>query len=129
MTRWTELAHCPLSRCVSCKVLQLDKASAPHNTSCACGVRSVLSSSRMNSTKPQVGIAAAAVAFPPQRISSREVAQAESIDPAAVASLGIEEVPVCDEETASSLALSAAREALQRAGTEAALLDVIIDYS
>ena len=58
----------------------------------------------MNSTKPQVGIAAAAVAFPRQRISSREVAQAESIDPAAVASLGIEEVPVCDEETASSLA-------------------------
>jgi len=58
-----------------------------------------------------------------------DLAQREGVNPATVLTLGIEEVPACDTETASSLALAAAREALQRASVEAAQVDVIVDYS
>ena len=45
------------------------------------------------------------------------------------ARLGIDEVPVCDDETASAMALSACQEALRRAELEAGQIDVIVDYS
>jgi 3-oxoacyl-[acyl-carrier-protein] synthase-3 len=83
----------------------------------------------MNSAKPSAGIAGAACAIPVNRESVQDVAQQEHASPDTVSKLGIEQVPACNGETGSSLALAAAREALQRAGVEAAQLDVIIDYS
>jgi 3-oxoacyl-[acyl-carrier-protein] synthase-3 len=67
--------------------------------------------------------------LPDTRKSARDLATGESIPEDQVHSLGIQEVAVCDVETASSLALEAAREALQRAAVDAAQVDVIVDYS
>jgi len=83
----------------------------------------------MNSIKPQVGIAGAAYALPVRKLALREVAAAESVAADPVSALGIEQIPVIDGETASSLALAASHDALQRAGVEGAQLDVIVDYS
>ncbi len=81
----------------------------------------------MSSAKSPVGIAGVACAFPLRRTLAEEAARAEST--AFDATLGIAQIPTCDGETASSLALSAARDALQRANAAAAQVDVILDYS
>lgn len=63
------------------------------------------------------------------RQSAAELARAESMSEGGVAALGVEEIPIRTVETASSLALAAAKEALQRSAIDALQVDVIIDYS
>ena len=62
----------------------------------------------------QVGIAAAAVTLPAQKRDTRSLFQEESatFNPAIAARLGIEEVPICNGESASAMALSACQQAL-----------------
>ncbi len=79
----------------------------------------------------QIGIAAAAVTLPAGRRDARSLFAEESaaFDPAVEARLGIEQVPICEGESASGLAMAACQEALQRAELDVALLDVIVDYT
>lgn len=51
------------------------------------------------------------------------------INPAAAARLGIKEVPICQGESASEMALAACQEALRQAELDVAQLDVIVDYT
>ena len=78
-----------------------------------------------------IGIAAAAVTLPAAKCAAQTLLQEESasFDPTIVARLGIEEVPICDGESASAMALAACQEALRRAELDVAQLDVIVDYS
>src|SRR5438552_31371 len=79
----------------------------------------------------QVGIAAAAVTLPAGRRDVGSLFQEESaiLHPDIAARLGIEEVPICNGESASAMALAACQEALRRAELDVAQLDVIVDYS
>ncbi len=85
----------------------------------------------MANPETQVGIAAAAVALPAGRRDARSLFAEESAtsDPAIEARLGIDQVPICDGESASGLAMAACQEALQRAELDVAQLDVIVDYT
>jgi len=83
----------------------------------------------MNRSKIQVGVVGAACGLPLAKQFSSDLARAESISEDGVSGLGIEEVPVCRGETASALALAAAKEALQRAAIDPLQVDVIVDYS
>jgi 3-oxoacyl-[acyl-carrier-protein] synthase-3 len=83
----------------------------------------------MDSSKIQVGVLGMACALPLPRKSSRDLGRTELIADDEVHALGIEQVAVREAETASSLALAAARDALQRAGIDPAQVDVIVDYS
>jgi len=82
-------------------------------------------------TETQVGIAAAAVTLPPRKRDVGFLFQEESaiLNPDTAARLGIEEVPICNGESASTMALAACQEALRRAELDAAQLDVIVDYT
>ena len=79
----------------------------------------------------QVGIAAAAVTLPARRRDVGSLFQEESaiLNPDIAARLGIEEVPICNGESASAMALAACQEALRRAELDVAQLDVIVDYT
>jgi 3-oxoacyl-[acyl-carrier-protein] synthase-3 len=79
-----------------------------------------------------IGIAAAAVTLPAGRREVKSLFQEESAneDGAAIRTrLGIEEVPICEGETASGMALAACQETLRRAELTAEQLDIIVDYS
>ena len=82
-------------------------------------------------TETQVGIAAAAVTLPARKRDVGSLFQEESaiLNPGIAARLGIEEVPICNGESASTMALTACQEALRRAELDAAQLDVIVDYT
>ena len=79
----------------------------------------------------QIGIAAAAVTLPAKKRDARSLFQEESatFNPDIAARLGIEEVPICNGESASAMALVACQEALRRAEMDVAQLDVIVDYT
>lgn len=79
----------------------------------------------------KIGIAAAAVTLPAGRRDVRSLLEEESatFHPQIAARLGIEEVPICDGESGSALALEACQEALRRAELDVAQLDVIVDYT
>jgi 3-oxoacyl-[acyl-carrier-protein] synthase-3 len=79
----------------------------------------------------QIGIAAAAFTLPSNKRAVRSLVEEESptLDPVVIERLGIEEVPICDGETASGMAATACREALRRADLDVALVDLIVDYS
>jgi len=79
----------------------------------------------------QIGIAAAAVTLPATRRDTRSLFQEEAatFNSEIRARLGIEEVPICNGESASMMALAACQEALRRAELDVAQLDVIIDYT
>jgi 3-oxoacyl-[acyl-carrier-protein] synthase-3 len=79
----------------------------------------------------QIGIAAAAVTLPARKRDARSLFQEESatFNPAIAARLGIEEVSICNGESASAMALAACQEALRRAELDVAQLDVIVDYT
>jgi 3-oxoacyl-[acyl-carrier-protein] synthase-3 len=79
----------------------------------------------------RIGIAAAAVTLPAGKRDVRSLFQEESaiFNPHVAARLGIEEVPICNAESASAMALAACQEALQRAELDVAQLDVIVDYT
>lgn len=81
--------------------------------------------------KASIGIAAAAVTLPAGKRSTQSLVQEKSaaFDPIIAARLGIEEVPLCEGETPSAMALQACQEALSRAELDVANLDVIVDYS
>jgi len=79
----------------------------------------------------QVGITAAAVKLPARRLTAASLFQEEQapFNSNVATFLGIEKVPICDGESASTMALVACQEALQRAELDVAQLDVIVDYS
>ncbi len=81
--------------------------------------------------KASVGILAAAYCLPAARRTAQEIFRDEGVNlgPGLEARLGIAEVPVCNGETASNLAVEAAREALRRAGVDPMQVDVIVEYS
>jgi 3-oxoacyl-[acyl-carrier-protein] synthase III len=81
--------------------------------------------------KVSVGILAAAYCLPAAKRTTREIFRDEDIgfETDLEARLGIEEVPVCNGETASNLAVEAAREALRRASVDPMQVDVIVEYS
>lgn len=83
-----------------------------------------------------IGIAAAAYYVPPLTKSIAEILEAEGIESPSragvaslVAHLGIEQVHVCDEESPSDLALTAARLAIDRSGIQPVDIDVIADFT
>lgn len=82
-------------------------------------------------TETQVGIAAAAVMLPGRKRATRDLVREESdqFDLAVADRLGIDEVPICDGESGSAMALAACQEALRRAELDAAQVDLIVDYS
>jgi 3-oxoacyl-[acyl-carrier-protein] synthase-3 len=55
--------------------------------------------------------------------------ESAALTPEIAARLGIEEVPVCEDESPSAMALAASQEALKKAELDVAQLDVILDYS
>ncbi|MBA3914322.1 MAG: hypothetical protein H0X25_10840 [Acidobacteriales bacterium] len=77
------------------------------------------------------GVVSAAYSLPSGLISARDALAQEGLVYSIVLDqrLGIDSVPACGDETASSLALAACQEALRRAGIDAALVDVIVDFS
>jgi 3-oxoacyl-[acyl-carrier-protein] synthase-3 len=79
----------------------------------------------------QIGIAAAAVKLPATRRDVHSLFQEEAatFDPAIAARLGIEEVPICNGESATAMAMEACQEALRRAELDVAQVDVIVDYT
>jgi 3-oxoacyl-[acyl-carrier-protein] synthase III len=84
--------------------------------------------------KAPVGIVAAACHLPAQRRSVDDLVQEEgaTFNSDISARLGIDQVPLRDgdgTETASNMAVAAAREALQRAKVEPITVDVVIEYS
>jgi 3-oxoacyl-[acyl-carrier-protein] synthase-3 len=81
--------------------------------------------------KASVGILAAAYCLPAAKRTTREIFRDEGLNlaPEIEGRLGISEVPACDGETASNLAVEAAREALRRAGVDPMQVDVIVEYS
>src|SRR5213083_2388574 len=81
--------------------------------------------------KASVGILAAAYCLPAATRTAQEIFRDEdiSLGPEVEARLGIAEVPVCNGETASNLAVEAARQALRRAGVDPMQVDVIVEYS
>src|SRR6266550_204986 len=84
-----------------------------------------------NSMKASVGIVGAAYRLPAAKRSAHAIFRDESVSlgPELEARLGIDEVPVCNGETASNLAVEAAREALRRASVDPMQVDVIVEYS
>ena len=70
-----------------------------------------------------VGIISAACHVPPHRRSVSELFDEERVQatPQTLTRLGIDQVPLCDGEGGSFMALAASQEALQRAGIDAAL--------
>src|SRR5437763_4720648 len=78
-----------------------------------------------------VGIISAACHVPPHRRSVSELFHEERVQatPQTLTRLGIDQVPLCNGEGGSFMALAASQEALQRAGIDAAQLDVIVDYT
>ena len=79
----------------------------------------------------QIEIATAAVTLPPGKRDVRSLFQEEAVtfNSEIQARLDIDEVPICNGESASAMALAACRKALGRAELDAAQLDVIIDYT
>ena len=78
-----------------------------------------------------VGIISAACHVPPHRRSVSELFHEERVQatPQTLTRLGIDQVPLCNGEGGSFMALAVSQEALQRAGIDAAQLDVIVDYT
>ncbi len=81
--------------------------------------------------EPQIGIASAATTIPDGKCDVASLFREESVTLAAdtAARLGIEEVPICNGETASAMAMAACQEALRLAELDVAQLDVILDYT
>ena len=79
----------------------------------------------------QVGILSAACHLPAQKRKTGDLFREEGINftPEIAARLGIEEVPVCNGEGGSAMALAASQEALSKAGLTADQLDFIVDYT
>jgi len=78
-----------------------------------------------------VGILAAACSLPPTKRSAGELFTEEglTLTPEIDRGLGIQRIPICEGESASNLAVSAARKALQKAGVDPAKVDVVVEYS
>ena len=85
--------------------------------------------------KASVGILAASCYFPQQKRLVEDLFREEGVnfDRALLATLGIKQVPIRNDqdanETASNMAVSAGREALGRAGVSPLLVDVVVEYS
>jgi 3-oxoacyl-[acyl-carrier-protein] synthase-3 len=81
--------------------------------------------------KTHIGIVAAAVTLPVGKRNAESLFQEEAatFDSEIRARLGIDEVPICNGESASAMALTACKEALGRAELDVAQLDVIVDYT
>jgi 3-oxoacyl-[acyl-carrier-protein] synthase-3 len=81
--------------------------------------------------KAPVGIVAAACQLPAQKRSVEDLFREENADlrPDVMARLGIQQVPICNGETASNMAVEAAREALKRANVNPLQVDVVVEYS
>src|SRR5713101_1237468 len=81
-------------------------------------------------TEP-VGILAAACHLPAHSRTVKELFQEEGIALSGeiAARLGIAQVPIRNGETASNMAVAAAREALQRAKVDPMQVDVVVEYS
>jgi 3-oxoacyl-[acyl-carrier-protein] synthase-3 len=79
----------------------------------------------------QVGILAAACHLPAQKRAVAELFQEEraAFNSAIAQRLGIDQVPMRNGETASNMAVAAAREALQKAAVDPSQVDVILEYS
>ena len=79
----------------------------------------------------QVGILSAACTLPAQKRATRDLFQEEGIrfTPEIATRLGIDEVPICNGEGGSAMALAASQEALRKAGLAADQLDFIVDYT
>ena len=69
--------------------------------------------------------------LPGRKRATRDLVREESaqFDLAVADRLGIDEVPICDGESGSAMALAACQEALRRAELDAAQVDLIVDYS
>jgi 3-oxoacyl-[acyl-carrier-protein] synthase-3 len=78
-----------------------------------------------------VGILAAACSLPSTKRTAGELFAEEGLvlTPEIERRLGVREIPICDGETASSLAVSAARKALQKAAVDPTKVDVVVEYS
>src|SRR5690349_6148216 len=79
----------------------------------------------------QVGILSAACHLPAQKRKTLDLFREEGINltPEIAARLGIEEVPICNGEGGSAMALAASQEALSKVGLTADQLDFIVDYT
>jgi len=78
-----------------------------------------------------IGIAAAAVTLPVGKRNAESLFQEEAatFNSEIRARMDIDEVPICNGESASAMALAACKEALGRAELDVAQLDVIVDYT
>lgn len=81
--------------------------------------------------KEPVGILSAVCHLPAHQRTVKDLFQEEGIglSDEVASRLGIQQVPIRNGETASNMAVAAAREALQKAGVNPAQVDVIIEYS
>jgi 3-oxoacyl-[acyl-carrier-protein] synthase-3 len=81
--------------------------------------------------KEPVGILAAACHFPTHTRTLIDLFREEGVGhtESILSRLGIEQVPIRNGETASNMAVAAAKKALQMSGVNPAQLDVIIEYS
>lgn len=81
--------------------------------------------------REQVGILAAACCLPAQRRTIADLCLEEGVDLSADigARLGIEQVPICNGERGSDMAVQASREALRKACVDPLKVDVVVEYS
>ncbi len=81
--------------------------------------------------KKPVGILAIACRLPAQTRTVEELFEEEglALSGEIAARLGIAQVPICNGETASNMAVAAAREALRKAKVEPLQVDVVVEYS
>jgi 3-oxoacyl-[acyl-carrier-protein] synthase-3 len=84
--------------------------------------------------KASVGVRAAACHFPKRKRSVEELfdEEAAAYNARIAVRIGIDQVPISDPaagETASNMAVAAAREALQRAKVDPIQVDVVVEYS
>jgi 3-oxoacyl-[acyl-carrier-protein] synthase-3 len=78
-----------------------------------------------------VGVVSAASRLPSHKHAIAELFQVEGVDltEEIISRLGVDEVPLCNGESGSDLAVAAAREALERAGIAGSEVNVVVDYT
>lgn len=81
--------------------------------------------------RKSVGILAAACHLPAHKCTIEELFREEglALNEEVSARLGIAQVAICNGETASNMAVAAAREALRKAKVEPLQIDVVVEYS
>jgi 3-oxoacyl-[acyl-carrier-protein] synthase III len=79
----------------------------------------------------RAGILSAARRLPEHRCTAKELFQAEGLEltPDIAARLGVEQVPICNGQSGSDLAMAASRAALENAGVPGSEIDVVVDYT